>query len=278
MSGVFPKYKLTDKQIRGIANIVLHEQGTVAGWYAEASQIANRTDIKGDKYATPENAVKTVTSGWYAHGKQRYEAGTTSEKVIKIVKKVFCEGYRVLPRFVDEHDFMGDLSSVKNGAVNVINDKSKWKQHKTIIKNKMGSTYYFYSFPGGYKTGVDPFGYTSKAYREKWGDFCYTVEQAQNGKSPYTGTLPSFPLLRSYYKNGDGIVRLKNYITQIKRTQKALNWALSGVKGYKPISVDGEYGNATEKAVKLFQTRYKFKDVNGKWGKLCNAQMKKIEK
>lgn len=97
-------------------------------------------------------------------------------------------------------------------------------------------------------------------------------------KIKYTGTLPSFPLLRSYYKNGDGIIRLKIYTTQIKRTQKALNWALSGVKGYKPISVDGEYGNATEKAVRLFQSKYKFKDVNGKWGKLCNAQMKKIEK
>ena len=33
----FPTYKLTDELIRGIANIVLHEQGTVAGQYAEAS-------------------------------------------------------------------------------------------------------------------------------------------------------------------------------------------------------------------------------------------------
>ena len=180
MSGIFPKYKLTDKQIRGIACIVAHEQGSIDGWYAEASQIANRTDIRGNSYATPENAVKTVTSGWYAKGRARYNAGTNNATVIAIVKRVFCDGYRTLPRYVDEHDCMSDIATVKNGSRNVKSDKSKWVQHKTIIHNKMSSTYYFYSFPGGYKTGVDPFGYTSIANRRKWGDFCYTVEQAQN--------------------------------------------------------------------------------------------------
>jgi len=277
MSGIFPKYKLTDKQIRGIANIVQHEQDTIEGRFAEASQIANRTDIKGDSYATPENAVKTVTSGWYAKGKARYEAGTNNLECINIVKKVFCDGYRTLPRYIDEHDYMGDISSVKNGVVNVISDKSKWKQFKTVIKNKMGSTYTFYSFPGGYKTGVDPFGYTSKKYREKWGDFCYTVGQALSGKSNYPYALPTLPL-RGYYKKYDGMFNLKNATTQIARVQKALNWALKGTKGYNTLVADGKYGTNTEKAVKMFQTKYKFKDVNGKWGRLCNAQMKKIEK
>ena len=59
MSGIFPKYKLTDKQIRGVANIVLHEQGTIDGYFAEASQIANRTDIKGNQYATAANGMPT---------------------------------------------------------------------------------------------------------------------------------------------------------------------------------------------------------------------------
>ena len=174
----FPKYKLTDKQIKGIANIVLHEQGSIAGWYAEASQIANRTDIRGDSYATGANAVKTVTSGWYAKGKARYAAGTSNATVIEIVKRVFCEGFRTLPRYIDEHDCMSDISTVKDGDKNVKADKSKWKRHTTIVRNKMGSTYRFYDFPGGYKTGVDPFGYTSLAYRQKWGDFCYTLPEA----------------------------------------------------------------------------------------------------
>ncbi|MBR0411523.1 MAG: CHAP domain-containing protein [Eubacterium sp.] len=174
----FPKYKLTDKQIRGVANIVLHEQGTIAGWFAEASQIANRTDIRGDEHATAANLVKVLTSGWYAKGSARFNAGTTNPLVIWIVKKVFCEGLRTLPRYIDEHDCMSDLSTVKTGSTSVKADKSKWKRHKTVIKNKMGSTYTFYDFPGGYNTGVDPFGYTRQAYRDKWGDECYTVLDA----------------------------------------------------------------------------------------------------
>lgn len=189
---MFPKYKLTEKQIRGIANIVLHEQGTIAGWFAEASQIANRTDIKGDSYATPANAVKTVTSGWYAKGKTRYAAGTNNSTVIEIVKRVFCEGYRTLPRYIDEHDCMSDISSVKNGSTSVKSDKSKWKSHETIVKNKMGSTYTFYSFPGGYKTGVDPFGYTSKANRTKWGDFCHTLAEARGISSKIVNLLSAY--------------------------------------------------------------------------------------
>ena len=181
----FPKYKLTDKQLRGIACIVAHEQGTLAGMLAEASQIANRTDIRGDSYATAANLVKTVTSGWYAHGKSRYNKGTSNATAIKAVKLAICEGYRTLPRYIDEHDCMSDIATVKNGSTNVKGDKSRWIPHKTVIHNRMSSTYTFYAFPGGYKTGVDPFGYTSKAMRDKWGDFCYTVVEAQNGgKAP----------------------------------------------------------------------------------------------
>ena len=177
--GYFPKYKLTDKQIRGIANIVLHEQGTIAGWYAEASQIANLAELRfgGDP-------VKAVKSGWYAHGTSRYNAGTSNQTVINIVKRAFLDGYRTLPKYINEHDCMSDIQSVTEGGKSVKSDKSKWKRHTTVIKNRMGSTYYFYDFPGGYKTGVDPCGYTSKALREKYGDFCSTVEQAQNKEEP----------------------------------------------------------------------------------------------
>lgn len=171
--GKFPTYKLTDTQLRGIACIVAHEQGTVAGWFAEASQIANLAELRygGD-------LVKAVTSGWYAHGKARYEAGTTNPLILAIVRRVLIEGYRTLPRYINEHDCMSDISTVKDGGQSVKGDKSKWKRHTTVIKNRMGSTYYFWDFPGGYKTGVDPFGYTNKKLRDKYGDFCYSVEEA----------------------------------------------------------------------------------------------------
>ena len=269
----FPKYKLTDKQIRGIANIVLHEQGTIAGWYAEASQIANRTDIKGDQYATGENAVKTVTSGWYAKGKSRYETGTTNSTVINIVKRVFLYGLRTLPRYIDEHDCMSDISSVRNGLIGVKTDKSKWKMHTTVIRNKMSSKYYFYDFPGGYKTGVDPFGYTSKEYRKKWGDFCYTVKEAQtaNIDNIYTGTYPAMPP-RGYFKLGDGITTYKDYPTQIMRVQMITAWVL-GIT----IKTDGQYGKKTDEAVRKLQKKFGL-PVNGCFGNLCLEKCKKYKK
>ena len=49
MTTKFPTYKLNEKQIKGLANIVAHEQGTMAGMLAEASLMANLTDIKGDE-------------------------------------------------------------------------------------------------------------------------------------------------------------------------------------------------------------------------------------
>ena len=184
MSGRFPKFNLTDNQIRGIANIVLHEQGTVAGWFAEASQIANLAEIRygGDP-------VKAVCSGWYAKGTSRYKARTNNKTVIDIVKRVFCEGFRTLPRYINEHDCMSDLKSVTENGKNVKGSKKLWKRHTTVIKNRMGATYYFWDFPGGYNTTVDPFGYTSKA-------LSYTVAEAQAGIDPYPDRLLS--LLKEY--------------------------------------------------------------------------------
>ena len=169
----FPTYKLTDKQLRGIACIVAHEQGTVAGWFAEASQIANLAELRygGD-------LVKAVTSGWYAKGKARYKAGTTNPVILAIVRRVLIEGFRTLPKYINEHDCMSDIATVKDRGISVKSDKSKWRRHSTVIHNRMGSTYYFWDFPGGYKTAVDPFGYTNKKLREKYGDFCYSIEEA----------------------------------------------------------------------------------------------------
>lgn len=272
--GHFPRYKLTDKQIRGISNIVLHEQGTIEGYFAEASQIANRTDIRGDQYATGANVVKTVTSGWYAKGKSRYNAGTSNEKVIAIVKKVFCDGFRTLPRYIDEHDCMSDIGSVRKNGKNIRGDKSKWTRHDTVIKNHMGSTYIFYDFPGGYKTGVDPFGYTSRAMREKWGDFCYTVDEALHGvpeKQHYTGTYPTLPK-RGYYRRNDGKEFLKDATTQIKRIQRLVNWALDA-----NLTEDGIYGEKTFNAVKKLQKKFKL-PINGCFGKLCLEKCKAYKK
>ena len=173
-SGDFPKYNLNDKQLRGIANILKHEQPGKSGMMAEASQLANLTDINGDNKATPENIVKKATGGWYRNGSSRYNAGTNDKTAIEAARQVLIEGKRTLPRYVDEHDYLGDIVSVKtNGSPINKKDVSKYVPHKTVIRNTQGSTYTFYTQPN---KNADPFGYTSEKLRKKWGDNHYTVD------------------------------------------------------------------------------------------------------
>ena len=108
--------------------------------------------------------------------------------------------------------------------------------------------------------------WTEKQWKNYAGDKTPIVPQ------PYTGTLPTFEK-RDYYKKWDGIVTLRNYKTQIERVQRCLNWAIGA-----NLTVDGKYGKKTEDAVRKFQTKYGFNDVNGCWGKKCNAKMKTLKR
>lgn len=179
-TGTFPTYALNDAQIKGIANILEHEQPGLSGMLAEASLMANLTDIKGDEYATVENLVAKATGGWFAKGKERFNnPGNPSDDAIKAAKIVFLYGRRTLPRYVNEHDCFSDISSVTtNGNKNSIKDRSGYVQHVTKINNTYGSSYTFYSFPND---KADPFGYTDEAMRAKWGDNCYDVDTATSG-------------------------------------------------------------------------------------------------
>jgi len=68
-------------------------------------------------------------------------------------------------------------------------------------------------------------------------------------KKHYAGTYPALPP-RGYYQNGDGIITLKNYPTQIKRVQMLMNWAVNA-----KLAVDGQYGKATTAAVNKFKKK-----------------------
>lgn len=67
-------------------------------------------------------------------------------------------------------------------------------------------------------------------------------EPAPAGKA-YSGTWPAFPEGRECYKRGDGITRMTNYPTQIKRVQSVIKWITND-----KIAVDGKYGAKTEAA------------------------------
>lgn len=247
--GKFPKYSLTAKQIRGLANIVQHEQGSKAGFYAEASLMANLTDIHGDMDATPTKLISKVCGGWFAYGKKRYQEGydgkvSVSATAIKAVENCIVKGFRTLPRYVNEHDCLSDIKSVDNGTKS---NKHAWVKHKTVIHNRYGSNWIFYDFPGGSHTGVDPFGYTSKTYREKYGDFCYTLAEAEEAKmGDYKETLRD-PL--SVWKKG--YIDREDEGASVKEVQKFINW-LFGCG----IEEDGKYGPATAAWVGTMQTYF----------------------
>ena len=171
-SGNFPKYNLNDSQIKGIANILQKEQPGPEGMQAEASLMANLTDMNGDHLATPENLVKKATGGWFAHGKSRFNnPGNPSETAINAVKSVLVNGRRTIPRYVNEHDMFGDLTSVSNNGSPINKkDRSAYKPHVTKIKNRYGSSGTFHSFPNSQS---DPFYYTSEEMRKKWGENHY---------------------------------------------------------------------------------------------------------
>lgn len=266
----FKRYNLTESQIRGIACIVIHEQGTVAGWYWEACQIANLAELRfgGDP-------VRAVKSGWYAHGTARYNAKTSNKTVIEIVRRVFNYGFRVLPKYINEHDCLSDIKSVTQNGKSVRSDKSKWVPHETVIKNRMGATYVFYGFPGGYKSGNDPFGYTSREKRKTFGDFHYTLEEARTLPPPFVGHLPEKFPTRGYFKVGDGYLSSRSMTAEIKAIQDFLNWALRNTKGRIELTIDGLYGGNTRKMTRLFQQE-KGLEVNGCFGRLCLKEAKKM--
>lgn len=178
--GKFPTYQLNDAQIKGVANIIEHEQPGMSGMLAEASLMANQTDENGDDKATVERLVAQATGGWFAHGKDRfYNPGSPSADAIKAAKAVMLNGKRTLPRYVDEHDCFSDIASVTtNGSSVSKTDRSAYVAHQTKVHNNMGSTYTFYEFPN---SQADPFGYIHDDLRTKWGEDHYNADDAVSG-------------------------------------------------------------------------------------------------
>ena len=74
-------------------------------------------------------------------------------------------------------------------------------------------------------------------------------EPEKEGKA-YSGTWPAFPEGREWYKYGDGITRLTNYPTQIKRVQGVLKWIIGDA-----LAIDGKYGLKTEAACREAQAK-----------------------
>lgn len=87
------------------------------------------------------------------------------------------------------------------------------------------------------------------------------VEQKEETakKAKYTGKFPKLPP-RGYYTFLDGITVLEGARGEIEKLQKFLNWAIGS-----KLNTDGKYGEKTEDAVDIFQSKCKLK-IDGKFG------------
>lgn len=158
------KYNLTDKQITDIAKVCQREQGSAKGAAAEAELMINKyilADYKGSLY---DYLFHSSARNWWHPIKSGNYAGTNLKPEIKeAVRKVVNEGYRTLPFYINEHDWINDITYIENNGKSV--SKSKKENFikdvtKVHTKFNKGSYWTFYCFPD---TNSDPFGYTPNA-------------------------------------------------------------------------------------------------------------------
>lgn len=168
--GDFTKYTdMTDEQLFDLLDVATHENGgSLNAIKTELSIMANLFEKNGGN--RPKNASGFVdyikTGGWFA-GKNAAMIGDGKhdnhpQEYIDAANDIYINGNRTLPVEVDEHDWVGDLSSVTNNGQEIDkNDHSQYQRGVTIIKNIYGSTYTFWAFADDETKSGDPFGYTS---------------------------------------------------------------------------------------------------------------------
>lgn len=166
-TGSFAKYNLTDDKLYTLAQICTREQGDAKGAAAEASLMANLFELAGSSFGQGADGLYNyvMTSGWFGIPGNRNIPSSIDDENLQAVKAVLVQGYRTLPKYVNEHDCINPPD-----IINPPSRREDFIPFQTVLNNIYGSTYTFYSFP----TEVsDPFGYTSEENRQKYGDFCY---------------------------------------------------------------------------------------------------------
>lgn len=241
------KYNLTDKQIRELANVFHTEQGNTSGVRACASHCCNYLEKwKKDKYKTPYEAV--LYSGWWgseALNRQRMATNVASIAEIEAVGEVINEGKRSLPEYVDEYDWLYDITSATNNGVAIDPlDRHKYVKDVTVVHNKFGSTWTFYCFPDGADGYCDPFGYISKP----------AGTAIQN--EPVSTTPEPVETPEHHYKTEYSLETVKLYSGSASTIiLQSLLFAMgyTGVDG-NPIKIDGSAGANTIYALCHFQS------------------------
>lgn len=178
--GNFTKYSLSDEQILEIASQCQAEQGSVEGAKAEASLMANRYELFGNKEKYPNLHIYVKTQGWWSNSESHMNARDARQEIVDAVKDVLVNGNRVFPIIIDQHDCIdcygrcengnkGDICSLTNSDghenkdMSYIKNRNNYIQNETVILSRYKEHYTFYSFP---TSSSDPFGYTQAALRK----------------------------------------------------------------------------------------------------------------
>ena len=243
------KYNLTDSQIRQLANVFYLEQGNVSGVKACASHACNYYEKwQKSKYSSVYECV--IYSGWWGQANSgsnsvmsRMNNNVAPTACIEAVGEVIRDGKRTLPEYVDEYDWLYDItSSTNNGkAINPL-DRSAYVKDVTVVKNRFGSTWTFYCFPDGASGYCDPFGYISKpAGASSTSGKASESKPADSPKSTYTTSIKM-----KQVKNGSK----GEFVVILQSILYAMGYC--GANGM-PLDIDGVAGPNLVFAIKKFQ-------------------------
>ena len=168
----FTKYNFTDGQLRGLLAVAEAENGgSLAAVKNELSVMANLFEYKGPGLNEPANEEGFIhyirrkpgsESGWFATYDKYNESYNSKygDEGLAAAKDIYNNGNRVLPKEILEHDWINDITSASNDGTSFTpTDRSKYIKDKTVIKNKYGSTYIFYTWADPDSNSGDPFGY-----------------------------------------------------------------------------------------------------------------------
>ena len=235
------KYNVSEDDLQFLANVGYCEQGnSVDGVKAEMTLAANLFELSG-KYSTVVSYVKS--SGWFSCAKTTKKA---SAELVEATRDVIVNGNRTMPLYINEHDCSDCSSNCSNGTrgdickivvdgktydtMEGIKNRSNYIKDKTVIYNKYGSVYTFYSFPC---ERCDPFGYTESAYKKR-------MEQQQ--QSSDNGKLKIYYLGLGRY---DGFLIIGNNTTlfidggYVSHGKKAIEF----IKSLGITKIDGLIGS-----------------------------------
>ena len=222
---------------------------------AEASLICNKNELAGG--TTSADLEKMATSGWFAgQSTSNYSSGAgVTDTIYNNIKKVIVEGKRTLPKYIDEHDMYnpGGVTDVNRiEGPGTFEDRNSWVAHETEVYQDPSrfpdaGHWTFYEFP---TSNSDPFGYTSKANREKYGDGHYDVDGNAIGSTNGTASGDAEATSEPAWKNPKSIL---DVFTVFDTLAEAYGLSSSGSSSSSSSSSSGSAvsGNATELQKKL---------------------------